>query len=249
MRGSYQQAVRAANVIELFTPQGLGLYNNDSDPCAGATPGRSLADCARTGVTAAQYGHIIDSAAGQYNAIFGGNPDLQPETAKSRTLGLVLEPTRDLSFTFDYFRHQGRRRDRQRPRDDHPEPVPGHRRLDFCGLIQRDQLGTLWATHAGADHRDQPEPGEAQDLRPRLDGQLQPQARRPSATSNLNFVGTYLKEFVTEPIPGLGEYDCVGLFGADLRHAAAGMAPQAARDLEHPVERRPGPHLALTSTR
>lgn len=29
LRGSYQQAVRAANVIELFTPQGLGLYNND----------------------------------------------------------------------------------------------------------------------------------------------------------------------------------------------------------------------------
>ena len=31
---------------------------------------------------------------------------------------------------------------------------------------------------------------------------------------NVNFVGTYLKEFISEPIPGLGEYDCAGFFGA-----------------------------------
>ena len=33
-----------------------------------------------------------------------GNPNLQPEKAKSYTLGLILEPIRDLSMTVDYWR-------------------------------------------------------------------------------------------------------------------------------------------------
>ncbi|MCM2329350.1 MAG: TonB-dependent receptor, partial [Lysobacter sp.] len=103
LRGSYQQAVRAANVIELFQAQGVGLYDNDADPCAGATPLRSFAECARTGVTAAQYGRIIDNPAGQYNALFGGNPNLKPETGKTSTLGVVLTPMKDMSLTLDYF--------------------------------------------------------------------------------------------------------------------------------------------------
>ncbi len=39
LRGSYQQAVRAANIIELFTPQFINLYNG-GDPCAGPNPDR-----------------------------------------------------------------------------------------------------------------------------------------------------------------------------------------------------------------
>ena len=81
LRGSYQRAVRAPNIVELFTPAGLSLYDNDADPCAGATPTATFAQCARTGVTQAQYGNIIDSPAGQYNQITGGNANLNPETA------------------------------------------------------------------------------------------------------------------------------------------------------------------------
>ena len=29
----------------------------------------------------------------------------------------------------------------------------------------------------------------------------------------INLIGTWLKEFKQEPIPGLGEYDCAGLYG------------------------------------
>ena len=210
-RGSYQQAVRAANVVELFSAQALGLYDNDFDPCAGPTPARSLADCARTGVTASQYGRIIDSAAGQYNALFGGNPLLKPETSKSQTLGFVLTPFRNFSATFDYFRIKV---------DDIISTLPPtivlQQCLDtgaFCNLITRDALGTLWAT---------------------------PQARIVATNQNLskwktsgfdisatyrhklaamgglevNMIGTYLSEFKQEPIPGLGEYDCAGLYGS-----------------------------------
>ena len=32
-RGSYQKAVRAANVVELFTAQGFNLFDLPGDPC------------------------------------------------------------------------------------------------------------------------------------------------------------------------------------------------------------------------
>ena len=211
-RGSYQKAVRAANVIELFTPQGVGLYNNDADPCAGATPSRSLAECARTGVTAAQYGHIVDSAAGQYNGLFGGNPDLSPETAKSRTLGLVFEPSRDLNFTFDYFNIKVEDVIGNAPPTTILDQCLDTGSSQFCGLIQRDQLGTLWATQQArivATNLNL-----AQIKTSGLDVTANYTHKLPNLGSmNLNFVGTYLKEFITEPIPGLGDYDCAGFFG------------------------------------
>src|SRR6185437_9830061 len=74
-RGSFQRAVRAPNVLELFTPQGLGLFPA-TDPCAGSKPQFSLAQCENTGVTPAQYGHIIDCVSAQCNALFGGNLNL-----------------------------------------------------------------------------------------------------------------------------------------------------------------------------
>ena len=50
-RGSYNRAVRAPNIVELFTPAGVGLGLND-DPCAGdaGRPEFTQAQCANTGV-------------------------------------------------------------------------------------------------------------------------------------------------------------------------------------------------------
>src|SRR5262249_54277600 len=59
-RGSYQRATRAPNLIDLFLPQAVTNTSIVSvDPCGGATPTATAAQCANTGVTAAQYGHII----------------------------------------------------------------------------------------------------------------------------------------------------------------------------------------------
>src|SRR5690348_7183562 len=92
LRASQQRAIRAPNVQELFTP--VQLQSFDRDPCAGPTPDATEAQCAATGVTPAQYGHIL--AASQtsfgYNSQVGGNVDLQPEIARTRTIGLVLQP-------------------------------------------------------------------------------------------------------------------------------------------------------------
>ncbi len=113
-RASYSRAVRAPNVIELFTAQGFNLFDMDFDPCS--APGRATNDagpvpasCVGTGnhqVTAAERdGGILDSPAGQYNFLQGGNPDLNPETADTYTFGLVLTPRAlpGFNLSIDYF--------------------------------------------------------------------------------------------------------------------------------------------------
>src|SRR5580658_9935026 len=82
LRGSFARAVRAPNVVELFLPAAVGLDGTyGTDPCATKTPVFSAAQCAKTGVTAAQYGNISLNPAGQYNGLLGGNTELGPETA------------------------------------------------------------------------------------------------------------------------------------------------------------------------
>jgi len=211
-RASYQRAVRAANIVELFTARGVGLYENDSDPCAGATPSASLSQCALTGVTAAQYGHIEDSPAQQYNALFGGNVDLKPETSKSYTLGLVLTPMDNLSMTFDYFNMKV---------EGVILPLPATTTLSqciktgdpkFCSLITRDRLGTLWALPSAQIVATNQNLGMRKtsglDVAMNYGYKLQGYGRLDLAVT-----GTYLKEFLQEDVPGTGTYDCAGLFG------------------------------------
>lgn len=212
-RGSVSRAVRAPNVVELFAAQGLGLYDNDNDPCAGPTPLRSLADCQRTGVTAAQYGNIPDNPAGQYNALFGGNPNLKPEKADTFTLGLVATPFKNFSATLDYFKVEV---------DDVVGTVAPtiilQQCLDtgsptFCGLITRDQIGSLWAlTQARIVSTNQNIASlktEGYDIGAnysmKLDGGW--------GGLNFNLTGTYMTKSEVEPLKGLGKYDCVGLYG------------------------------------
>jgi len=108
LRGSYQRAVRAANIVELFTAQGFNLYDDDGDPCGAQArdPEASDAECIATGVPAALVGAgSLDSPAGQYNFLQGGNPELQPETSDTTSFGVVLQPrwVPGLAITVDYF--------------------------------------------------------------------------------------------------------------------------------------------------
>ena len=210
-RGSYQRATRAANVVELFTAQSLGLYNNSNDPCAGPTPSATLAQCQRTGVTAAQYGNIIDSPAGQYNALFGGNPNLKPEKSDSYTLGLVLTPMKNLSGTIDYFDIRIK---------DTIGTIPSPTALteclttgSFCNLITRDRLGSLWALPAAQVLATNLNLGAYKTTGVDLGVNY---VHRLNGLGSLNFdlIGTLLSKYEVEPIPGLGKYDCKGLYGS-----------------------------------
>jgi len=104
LRGGYNRAVRFGNLRELFEPLNLQLWSGD-DPCSGAAPSQTAAQCANSGVTAAQYGNVPGSPAGQYNTIGGGNPALKPEKSDSFTVGAVLTPEMvpGLSLSVDYW--------------------------------------------------------------------------------------------------------------------------------------------------
>ena len=105
-RGSYNRAVRAPNIVELFAPAALGL-SGSVDPCASSSPTATAQQCANTGVGAGfgNYGSITANPANQYNARFAGFTGLVPETADTYTAGVILQPRfiPGLALTADYF--------------------------------------------------------------------------------------------------------------------------------------------------
>lgn len=90
LRASVTEGFRAPNVSELYFPRSDGVAGVDFDPCAGSsqTPAQRT-NCIADGVPDGIYA----PEALVYRAIAGGNPDLQPESAVSATVGLVWSPT------------------------------------------------------------------------------------------------------------------------------------------------------------
>ncbi|TKS54904.1 TonB-dependent receptor [Luteimonas yindakuii] len=101
-RAGFNRAIRGANVGELFADQQIALWVGD-DPCAGPTPEFTAAECARTGVSAAQYGNVAANPAGQNNQFIGGNPSLDPEIASTWTVGFAASPIENLELSVDYY--------------------------------------------------------------------------------------------------------------------------------------------------
>jgi outer membrane receptor protein involved in Fe transport len=101
-RGTYGTAFRAPNVGELFAGQGDGFLAIP-DPCdtaGGMMPptGETAVQCGKQGVPA-NYTFSLPQIRGR----FGGNPKLQPESAKIGTAGIVYEPAKGLDVTLDYW--------------------------------------------------------------------------------------------------------------------------------------------------
>jgi iron complex outermembrane recepter protein len=153
LRASRQRAVRAPNIVELFTPIEQFEFDTD-DPCAGTSPQATAEQCARTGVTAAQYGHILLSPNPEvrgYHVTIGGNPELRPEKATTRTVGLVLQPQflRGFNATLDWWGIDLKGAiGAVGPRTtlftclETGDPL-------FCDRIHRDSTGSLWLTPEG----------------------------------------------------------------------------------------------------
>ena len=106
LRASLQHAVRVGNIHELFEPIRNG-FDVNRDTCEGPTPVSSFEQCANTGVTAAQYGNIVEDQSnfGNTNTRFGGNPDLDPEESDTVSFGFIFNPEflPGLSLSADYF--------------------------------------------------------------------------------------------------------------------------------------------------
>ena len=127
VRGSVQRAARAPNVLDLYSPQSIGLYNNSADPCAGATPTATLAQCQLTGVTAAQYGQHSRQPGAAVQRPVRWQPE--PEARDLRQLHLRrgadagARPGPDAGL----LQLQGEGRDLLVRPDDDAGAVPGHR--------------------------------------------------------------------------------------------------------------------------
>jgi outer membrane receptor protein involved in Fe transport len=104
LRGSYNRAVRAPSVGELFRPAG-NSFPTATDPCSaqGNPNAQVRAACIASGVPANLVGQI--QANQQTQTLSGGNPDLEPEVADTFTGGLVWTPSfiPGLQITADYF--------------------------------------------------------------------------------------------------------------------------------------------------
>ena len=103
IRTGYNRAVRIPNTEELYALQNM-FETGPGEPCSGPEPTYTFEQCARSGVTAEQYGHIVQHPAGDVvNALYGGNPDLQPEKADTFTFGLVFDITDATQLSVDYW--------------------------------------------------------------------------------------------------------------------------------------------------
>ena len=116
IRGSYNRAIRAPNILELLQPQSEG-FPAYSDPCnanstfrAGASAAQVLALCTAQGIPA-NFLATFAQPNPQARAISGGNPDLDPETADTYTFGLVWDSNLEsdwgsnLQLSVDYFKY------------------------------------------------------------------------------------------------------------------------------------------------
>ena len=113
-RGSFQRAVRAANVVELFTAQGFNLFDLPGDPCGAdliGTDGEASRDaCLATGVPAA----VFDNPATRrrWTALPASTTSCRaatsicvPEESDTYTYGVILQPRflPKLAMSIDYF--------------------------------------------------------------------------------------------------------------------------------------------------
>jgi iron complex outermembrane recepter protein len=222
-RGSFQRAVRAPNIVELFTAQGFNLFDIDGDPCGAALNGKAGAAsddaCLNSGpgasVTGSQLRNgALDSPAGQYQFNQGGNPDLEPETSDTISYGIVFTPrfAPGLAVSIDYFDIDV---------EDLISSFGAANTLDACYKFGDDAAcsrihrnpgnGALWLGNGNVD-----------DLNINIGG-----LETSGVDLNLNYTGfdigsmgsltfnltgTFLKELITDPgASGFPPFDCTGL--------------------------------------
>ncbi len=110
-RATYSRAVRAPNISELFGPLNQNFFSA-SDPCykdalskiADATKRNNrIKNCKALGIPDPE--NRIQTKFSSIAGVSGGNPNLEPETAKTWTVGAVFTPTflEDFSLTVDYW--------------------------------------------------------------------------------------------------------------------------------------------------
>ena len=239
LRASYNRAVRSPNIGELFTNQSVGLFAGN-DVCTGAAVnGRvngsengpttaaaqaaafTAAQCARTGVTAGQFGNLAVNSAQQYNFLGGGNLNLKPEKSNSYSFGVVLNPKSGvlsgLLISADYYNIKVNQAVGGIGAQVILDQCIANGDPFFCGKITRapasagPAAGSLFLDESGLV-----------DDRTTNTGSLSTSGIDVNADYRINigankvrwqFVGTWTDKLVTQPLTNGFDYDCAGYYG------------------------------------
>jgi outer membrane receptor protein involved in Fe transport len=223
LRGLYERAVRAPNVLELFTPQTVSGFTV-KDPCATSTSGR-CAGVANAGTNLLECPDMLCLERD------GGNLLLKPEMGTTATIGAVFSPESfpGFSLTVDYFNIRvagfvdtissvitlaecyG------------PDASASSERF-FCPLVHRNVEGQIFG--GGFVSAQVTNTGflatNGIDLEANYSVNGEELGLRRAGSVELNLIGTWLDTLVTEPVPGQTTYDCAGLYGV----VCGGPAPR-----------------------
>jgi outer membrane receptor protein involved in Fe transport len=227
LRGSFNRAIRAPSLIELFNPQSVTQTSDVAvDPCAPVIdadgtvhpPTATLEQCQRTGVTPAQYAAgIPQCVSNQCSVLTGGNEDLKPETADTLSLGLTITPQALENFTASIDWYQIKLKDivSNIPLDVSMSGCLNGTNVAYCNNIVRNQFGAITGSSVeslgyivGTNANIAEATFSGVDLQGSYRFGL---GKYGSLMTTLN--GVYLDKTTTVPLPGEHEYDCAGLYG------------------------------------
>ena len=229
-RATYQRAVRAPNVLELFGPQSVGLFGGN-DPCASPVIGSVVSNnCANAPgnakVTVAQQQGNLSCVASQCNQLTGGNVDAKPEISDTRSAGIVLTPTFFDGFTatVDYFdisiAHalSGGLNANAILSGCYGASANAASEAVACPLVNRDPATHSITTQSGYVIDTVLNDGTAStkgfDFEANYTANMDDWGMKGWGSLGFNFVGTMLNSLVTQPFAAIAaKYDCAGLYG------------------------------------
>jgi len=214
-RAAYNRAVRAPNIQELFAPQFVGL-DGSTDDCAGHVIAPTEFGCIAQGMVVGS--KTPSNPAEQYNGLLGGNPNLNPEKATTKTIGAVIQPRfiPRLAATIDWYDIKIKGAIQGFGADaiisNCINNTTATTVAPSCALIHRAPGGSLWLSSAGFVI-DLPQNVGAVETKG-IDGNISYSYRLGSiGTLSASAVGTWVNHFIVND--GLNpEYDCAGFYGA-----------------------------------
>lgn len=235
-RGSFERAVRAPNVVELFQDAALGLFDG-IDPCSakGAPTATVAAHCesapGAAAVPAASVGGgLLNCPSSQCIQYGGGNRSLKPEVADTRSVGFVFTPTFFDGFTatVDYYDIKvdgavGAIDPNVTLAQCYGPSATAASQAAFCPYIHRTagthtiKVNTTVLATSGYVQANNTNTGSLAtkgiDFESHYNVDLGDWGMRDSGSLSFGFIGNWTQTSKIEPVSGLGVYDCAGLYG------------------------------------
>ena len=238
LRGSYNTAIRAPSIIELFNPQTVGQIGIGADPCAPTLDAdnnlvpatATLAQCLNTvrpdqaAAFTAAYGNggttnqIPQGTASQLAQSQGGNTELTPEKADTYSIGLTITPEvlPQFSASIDYFHIKIEDGIGTLPAGVILNGCPTSGDPVFCSQLLRQPVtfGLNGASVENGGYIVQTNQNIAEQIFSGIDIQLGYGLELATLGSvNFELAGSYMLKNETTSYPGATSYDCTGLFG------------------------------------